>query len=60
MDQTLKVSQSLDNQKSLKSINSNHREEKSKEDLKDQRKIEIIGTNQIVISKKASINMMSQ
>ncbi len=60
MDQTLKVSQSLDNKKSLKSINSNHKEEKFNEDLKDQRKIEIIGTNQIVISKEASINMMSQ
>jgi hypothetical protein len=35
-------------------------EKKSNEDSKDQRKIEIIGTHQIIISKEAWINLISQ
>jgi hypothetical protein len=36
-----------------------HREEKSDEDLEDQRKIKIIGINQTLVSKEASINLKS-
>jgi hypothetical protein len=53
VDQTLNKIKSSNNQMSLKSIDSNHMEKKSNEDSKDQRKIEIIGTHQIIISKEA-------
>jgi hypothetical protein len=42
VDHTLKGIQSLKNQTSLKSIDSNHMEEKSNEILEDQRKIKMI------------------
>jgi hypothetical protein len=56
----MKVSSSLRNYKSLKSIDFDHKEEKSNEDLKDQRKIKIIGIDYIVIYGKTSINLMNQ
>jgi hypothetical protein len=45
---------------SFKSIDSNHMEDKYDEYLEDQRKTKIIGTNQIIILKETSINLMSQ
>jgi hypothetical protein len=45
---------------SLESIGSNHMKEKFDEDLKDQQKVEIIGTYQTITSKEALVNLMSQ
>jgi hypothetical protein len=45
VDQTLKGIQSSDNHKSIQSIDSNHMEEKSNENLEDQSKTNIIGIN---------------
>ncbi len=60
VDQTLKGIQSSKNQKSLKSIHSNHRKEKSNEDLENEITLKIIDTNQIVTSKEASMKQMNQ
>jgi hypothetical protein len=60
VDQTLKGIQSLENQKYLESINSDHRKEKSNEDLKDHKTTDIIDIDQIVTSKETSLNLMSQ
>ncbi len=56
----LKGIQSLENQKYLESINSDHRKIKSNEDLKDHKTIDFIDIDQIVTSKEASLNLMSQ
>jgi hypothetical protein len=60
VDQTLKVSQSSNNKKSLEFIDSNHMGKKSDEDSKDQRKTKIIGIDQIIVSKEALVNLMNQ
>jgi hypothetical protein len=60
VDQMLKGIQSLENQKYLESINSDHRKIKSNEDLKDHKTIDFIDIDQIVTSKEASLNLMSQ
>ncbi len=60
MDQTLKGIQSLENKKSLKSIDFDYRTKKFDENLEDERTSKIINTNQIVTSKEASMNLMNQ
>jgi hypothetical protein len=60
VDQTLKGIQSSKYRTSLKSIDSNHRKEKSDEHSKDHRTIKIIDTDQIVASEETSVNLMSQ
>jgi hypothetical protein len=53
VDQTLKGIQSSKYQTFLKSIDSNHREEKFDEHLKDHRTIKIIDTDHTITSKEA-------
>ncbi len=60
VDQTLKRSQRLDNQKSLESICFDHGKKTFDEDLEDDRTLDIIDIDQIVASKETSINLMSQ
>jgi len=60
VDQTLKGIQSLENKKSLKSIDFGYRTKKFDENLEDERTSKIINTNQIVTSKEASMNLMNQ
>jgi hypothetical protein len=45
---------------SLESINLDHMEEKFDEDTKDQRKIEIIGIDEIIVLEETIVNIMSQ
>jgi hypothetical protein len=59
IDQTLKGIQSSKYQTSLKSIDLNHREEKSDEHSEDQRTIKIIDINQTITLEEASVNLMS-
>ncbi len=56
----MKRIQSSKDQKSLQSINSNPMEQKFDEDSEDQNKTKIIGTDQIVVSEEALVNLMSQ
>jgi hypothetical protein len=60
VNQILKGIQSSKNQKSLKSIDSNHRKENFDEDSEDERILDIIDTDQIVTSEEALVNIMSQ
>ncbi len=52
MDQILKGIQISENQKSLGSIDSNHRKKESDENLKNQKTTKIIGVDQIIELKK--------
>jgi hypothetical protein len=56
----LKGIQSSKDKKYLQSIDSNLMEEKNDENSKDQSKTKIIGIDQIVVSKEALVNIMSQ
>jgi hypothetical protein len=60
VDWILKGIQSSKNQKSLEFIYSDHRKEKSDEDLEDERILDIIDINQIVTLEEALVNLMSQ
>ncbi len=59
VDQTLKGIQSSKHWTSLKSIDSNHREEKFDEHSKDHKIRKIIDTDQTIASEKTSVNLMS-
>jgi hypothetical protein len=59
VNQTLKGIQNSKYQMSLKSIDLNHKEEKSNEHSKDHRTIKIIDTDHTIASEEASINLMS-
>jgi hypothetical protein len=52
VDQILKGIQISENQKSLRSIDFNHRKKESDENLKDQKTTKIIGVDQIITLKK--------
>jgi hypothetical protein len=56
VDQRLK---GIHNHTFLESIDLDHREEKSNEDLEDQRTKYIIGTNQTITSKEALVNLVN-
>ncbi len=56
----MKGIQSSKDKKYLQSIDSNLMEEKNDENSKDQSKTKIIGIDQIVVSKEALVNIMSQ
>jgi hypothetical protein len=60
VDQTLKRIQSSQNQKSLESINFDHKKEEFDEDLEDERTSEIIDIHQIITLEKALVNLMNQ
>jgi hypothetical protein len=59
LDQIVKGIQSLKNHKFLPSIDEDYTEETSYEDFEDQREIETIGIDQLVVSKKNLVNLIN-
>ncbi len=56
----MKGIQSLDDQKSLQSIDEDHVEKTFDEGSKDQRKTKTIGIDQIIVLEKTLVNLISQ